>query len=314
VPDFVLGHTQDWLDRFSAEGYRPRPLAAGVEGAIYDLGDDLIAKVWRARRMAELESMQRFYADVAAVGLPFQTPQIQRMDHVGGNAVTYERKLPGVPLQNQLRDTDQHIGPAATECVVSVLQALATVRATDSMRQLTVLDEDQPLWAGADSYEAALLGLLARRVARFGDVIRGHLPDFDARYAALTAQIRGLRHRPDTVIHGDLFGGNILVDTSTRPVAVLDFGFLTSVGDPAMDAAIAAAVINMYGPHAARITEELTGRIARDLDYDPETLRIYQAAYAVATSNAFTADGTDGHFAWCIDQLRRQDITRIPSR
>jgi len=307
VPDFVLGHTQDWLDRFSAEGYRPYPLAAGVEGAIYDLGNDVIAKVWRARRMAELESMQRFYVDVAAVGLPFETPQIERIDHVCGHAVTYERKLPGVPLQDQLQDGDQDIAPDATECVVSVLQALATVGATDSMRKLAVLDENKPLWAGADSYPAALLALLARRVAQFGEVIRGHLPDFDARYNALTAQIRGLPDRPATVIHGDLFGGNILVDTCTRPLAVLDFGFLTSAGDPAMDAAITAGVMNMYGPHAGRITEELTGRFARELDYDLETLRIYQAAYAVATSNAFTSDGTDGHFAWCIDQLRRLD-------
>jgi Phosphotransferase enzyme family len=310
VPNFVLGHTQDWLDRFSAQGYRPSPLAAGVEGAIYDLGDGLVAKVWRERRIAELEPMQRFYADVAAAGLPFQTPQIQRLDNVGGNAVTYERKLPGVPLQGQLHDDDKDIGPAATECVVSVLQALATVRATDSMRQLAVLDEERPLWADADSYHAALLALLARRVARFGDVIRRELPDFEARYAALTAQIRCLPDRPDTVIHGDLLGGNILVDTNTRPLAVLDFGFLTSAGDPAMDAAITASVMNMYGPHAAKITEKLTGRMASDLGYDPDTLRIYQAAYAVATSNAFTADGTDGHFAWCIEQLRRRDITR----
>jgi hypothetical protein len=29
----------------------------------------------------------------------------------------------------------------------------------------------------------------------------------------------------------------------------------------------------------------------------------------MATSNAFTADGSDGHFSWCIAQLRRADIS-----
>jgi len=39
-------------------------------------------------------------------------------------------------------------------------------------------------------------------------------------------------------------------------------------------------------------------------------LLIYQASYAVATANAFTADGSDGHFAWCLSQLRRPDIAK----
>jgi hypothetical protein len=33
------------------------------------------------------------------------------------------------------------------------------------------------------------------------------------------------------------------------------------------------------------------------------------ADYAVATSNAFTTDGNDGHLAWCLEQLARPDVT-----
>lgn len=40
MPDFVLAHTQKWLDHFTQQGHRASPLAAGVEGAIYDLGGD----------------------------------------------------------------------------------------------------------------------------------------------------------------------------------------------------------------------------------------------------------------------------------
>ena len=69
------------------------PLAAGVEGAIYDLGDGLVAKVGRDRRPAELVRMQRFYADVAAAGLPFSTPEILAVEQVERTTVTYERKL-----------------------------------------------------------------------------------------------------------------------------------------------------------------------------------------------------------------------------
>jgi hypothetical protein len=69
--------------------------------------------------------------------------------------------------------------------------------------------------------------------------------------------------------------------------------------------------MNMYGPHALAITDTMTAQLAADLGYPVDVLLTYQAAYAVATSNAFTSDGSDGHFAWCINQLRRPDITDI---
>jgi aminoglycoside phosphotransferase (APT) family kinase protein len=309
MPEFVVDHTQEWLDHFTRQGHDPKPLAAGVEGAIYDLRNGLIAKVWRERRAAELERMQSFYADVAAACLPFGTPEILRVEQVGGTSVTYERKLPGEPLQGRLDVADHEIGAAAVRCVIDVLHDLATVPATTSMRQLAVLDEDQPFWADADTFQAALLALLDRRVIRFGHVIREQLPDFDRRYSALRDSLGTLGAWPDTVIHGDLLGGNVLVDDQARPLAVLDFGFLTTAGDPRLDAAITANIMNMYGPHAPAITQNLTARIARELGHPADVLLVYQAAYAVATSNAFTPDGRDGHFAWCIAQLRRADIS-----
>jgi aminoglycoside phosphotransferase (APT) family kinase protein len=311
VPEFVVAHTQQWLDHFARAGHDPSPLAAGVEGAIYDLGRGLVAKVWRDRRPAELARMQRFYGDVAAAGLPFGTPEILAVESAGDTAVTYERKLPGAPLERRLGPDDDAVNPDAARCVAEVLRALATVAATPAMRDLAVLDEDRPLWAGADTFPGAVLNLLGRRVARFGPVICGRLPDFDRRYARLRERLAALPSPPDTVIHGDLVTGNILVDEQARPLAVLDFGFLTTAGDPRLDAAIAASVMNMYGPHAPAITSALTAQLARDLGYPADVLLTYQAAYAVATSNAFTADGSDGHFAWCLDQLRRPDVTDL---
>jgi Ser/Thr protein kinase RdoA (MazF antagonist) len=312
MPEFMQTHDQAWLEEFSRRGYRDvAPLAAGVEGAVYDLGDGTVAKVWRQRREAELTLMQEFYADVIRSGLPFATPEIRAVEQVDGTAVTVERKLPGQPLQLLLGSDDRQLSSAAAACVIEVLQALASVRATVSMRRLPVLDEEQSFWAGSGSFPSALQSLLHRRVTQFGDVLRRRLPDFDRRFAGLLEKLAALEELPDTVVHGDLVPGNILVAEDLRPLAVLDFGFLTTAGDPRFDAAIAAAVMNMYGPHAPAIVTELTRRIAADLGYPAELLLTYQAAYAVATSNAFSRDGSDGHFAWCIAQLERTDIAAV---
>ena len=119
------------------------------------------------------------------------------------------------------------------------------------------------------------------------------MPDFDRRYTRLLAGLAALDRRPDTVIH--LFAENVVVDTDGRPTAVLDFGVLSGAGDPRFDAAVTAATMNMYGTHAAAITETLTDAFADHLGHPPHVLRLYRAAYATATSSAFTTDGSDGH-------------------
>jgi aminoglycoside phosphotransferase (APT) family kinase protein len=307
---FIQAHTPRWLRHFASTGYPDvEPLAAGVEGAIYRLGNGTVAKVWGRRREPELAAMQRFYADVAGADLPFATPLIYAVQEVDGVAVTFERELSGEPLQARLSIQDRDLDPATVDCLTTVLRALATVPCTDAMRRLAVLDENRPFWAGATDFTTALTALLDRRVARFGPLLRAHVPDFDLRVARLTQQLAAVPPMPPTVIHGDLFGENILVDHAMRPTAVLDFGFLTTGGDPRLDAGISAAIMNMYGPHAANITRTLTAHLADALQYPQETLVLYQAAYAVATSNAFTDDGSDGHFTWCLARLTSAEVT-----
>jgi aminoglycoside phosphotransferase (APT) family kinase protein len=311
LPGFVHTHTPQWMRYFASNGYPDaEPLASGVEGAIYRLGDGMVAKVWGSKRKPELVSMQRFYADVAAHDLPFATPFVHAVHELDGVAVTFERELPGEPLQARLSDEDDRLDPAAVECLVTALRALATVPGTDNMRRLPVLDEDRPFWDGGD-FGSALIELLGRRTARFAPVLRRHVPDLDVRVERITRRLAALPPVPPKVLHGDLLGGNILVDAAMRPTAVLDFGFLTTCGDPRLDAGISAAIMNMYGPHAAQITRTLTTRLAEALGYQEEVLVLYQAAYAVATSNAFTDDGTDGHFAWCAAQLTRADVSAL---
>lgn len=307
---FEQVHSADWLAHFVQVGYPGvQPLAAGVEGAVYDLGDETVAKVWGRRRPADLLPWQPFYVDLAAGGLPFDTPGILRVDEVRGVAVTIERRLYGSPLQARIDPDAAELARSTADTMVEILRALATVPATAAMRRLPVLNETEPFRTAGDDFPTALTALLQRRTARSRSVLRRRVPDFDRRYAALLGSLVGLDRRPDTVLHGDLFGENVLIDTSSRPTAVLDFGFLSGAGDPRFDAAVTAAIMNMYGSHAAAITEALTDTFADRLGHSPVVLRLYQAAYAVATSDAFTADGSDGHFNWCIRRLTAPGIT-----
>jgi aminoglycoside phosphotransferase (APT) family kinase protein len=295
MSEYVQKHSATWAERLKQLGHSEvAPLAAGVEGAIYSLGGGVVAKVWARRRRPELLRTQEFYADVASAGLPFATPVMLSVEEIDGVGVTFEKELHGRPLQKWMLLEDRALSSAATDCVVRVIGALAGVAGTSAMRRMSVLDEDRSFWSGVDDFVDALIALLDRRTARFGPLLDGHVDDFEDRYSRIVERLRRLDCTSSTVIHGDLFGENILVDDVLKPLSVLDFGFLSTAGDPRLEAGIAASIMNMYGPHGSAIATTLARRFAAEFGYPVDILVLYRAVYAVATSNIFSADGSDG--------------------
>jgi aminoglycoside phosphotransferase (APT) family kinase protein len=120
--------------------------------------------------------------------------------------------------------------------------------------------------------------------------------------------VTSLPRLPEAIVHGDLCGVNVLVDDALGPLAVLDWGFLSTAADPRFEAAVSAGIFNMYGPHARAIEDQIVAALDDTLGYDAQVLRVYRAAYAVLTNNVYDPAGEDGHFAWCVATLERPDI------
>jgi hypothetical protein len=302
-------HDDRWIQYFRASGYTEvEPLATGMEGAVYRLGQGRVAKVWGGDKPhADLLILQRFYDELGRGTLPFATPEMLDVATVEGTSVTIERELLGQPLQKYLSEQDSNVPPLAEKCLGIVLEALATIGGIDSAHALPVLSEGQP-FLGDSTWSSALVGLLERRVRAFGDHLRGAVSGFDEVYELIVESLMTMRVERSSVIHGDICGVNILVDDNLQPAALLDWGFLSTAGDPAFDASVAAGIFNMYGEHARAIDDRLLLFVADLLEVPLDHLLIYRAAYAVATSNAYDANGSDGHFTWCVNALRRSDV------
>jgi len=108
-------------------------------------------------------------------------------------------------------------------------------------------------------------------------------------------------------VHGDLVPPNILV-TGSRAIGVLDFGFMTTVGDPAFDVAITSSIFDMYGPDAHANEARLDAALHDRFGHGCHRIALYRAAYALCTSTCFSPSGSDGHFAWCVRMLQRPGV------
>lgn len=308
----VHAHSDTWLRRFAKRGYpAAQPLAAGMEGAVYDVGDELIAKVWGRKGREELDRMKAFYEQLAESGLDFATPRFLELWEAEGLWVTVEPRLPGVPLDG-VCPPERPPPPEALDCIFDVLVGLRRAGDLASARALAVLEESDAMWAGAQTWPAALQALLDRRLALFGDQLRARVPRFDLIEERLRMLIDGLPADGGlATLHGDLTPANVLVDKSLRPLAVLDFGFFTTVGDPTFDLAVTAGIYDMYGPRARETEKEIERAAAVRFGVSADRLALYRAAYAIATANVYDPTGQDGHFRWCVEVLGREDVASL---
>lgn len=296
-----------WAAELAARGLTPTPLAAGVEGAVFRLGNGSIAKVWDTRTEAGLHRLAAFYQAVAGAGLPFLTPEISEIGLITDATFSIERELPGRPLFPDRTGQSPPLEPRRRQRVADVLLGLASVTTSDAMRMLPILDEADPV-SPVRGFDATLGELVARRVEHSLTQMSVAIPAMSRLAAMVVSRLSTMGSGPEGLIHGDLIPANILVDDDGAVAAVLDFGFLTTVGPLAFDAAVAVAVFDMYGPHRGASFAEIDRVIREAFGYPEEVLAVYRAAYAMVTMTKFGSSEEEGHFRWCAEMLRRPDV------
>lgn len=295
------------LTALRLRGFTPGDvLGAGMEGTVVDLSGDHVAKVWHGRSRDDLRALLEFGLALDAAPIPFATAGAVELLDQDGLLVTIERKVRGDQLASASRQDPPTVSEHEAQIIGDALAGLS--RASDPrLALLPVLPGESPV-DPAREFGQSLADLVLHRFTATGGSLRTYVPDIDSIAMSLLRQLRALPPLPrKSLIHGDLIPANILVSDG-KVSGVLDFGFLTTIGDPRFDAAIAASIFDMYGDNARSSEEILSARFIDRFGHDDRVYALYRGAYAVITHAVFGADDSDGHFSWCVEMLRRADI------
>lgn len=267
-------------------------IGQGMEGAVYDLGDGTVRKVWFERRPEDVRPLQAFLDELPE--LPFRTPRIREITAGDdGLAVSVEDKLTGVPLHEAGLPEE-----VALDAFVAVVEALREVRPGPASKGMPVLG--QSFWGR--SWGESLAGLVRRRAEASSVYLERDVAGFPG---LLEEVLDGLAQLGDglSVVHGDICPPNVLMD-GQQVASVLDWGFLSTAGDSTFEASLAAGFFDMYSPEARRLDDLLTKRF-EELGHDRERMRMYRRAYAIITATVYDENAGDGHYTWCVNQLTR---------
>lgn len=291
-----------------SQGWQPGALlGSGAEGTVLDLSPNEVAKVWHGRTRTDLDALQRFGSALTAARLPFATPEILQLLEDDEILISIERKMHGQPLAERPHVAPTRVDAEAIRLLGDTLEALSRVAMAPGLDALPILPGERQ-FDRHHRFSAALADLVERRFHPTAELLRHEVKHVDKLVDAVVARLRALPPTPRAgLLHGDLIPANVLVQDGTV-TGVLDFGFLSAPGDPHFGAAITASVFDMYGPHAQWSEDQLSRSFAERFSHDAERYVLDRAAYAVVTHAYFAAEGTDGHFAWCVRMLQRADV------
>jgi aminoglycoside phosphotransferase (APT) family kinase protein len=262
---------------------------------------DQIVRVYREpAAVAAIERLSAFLASIdGKAAIP--TPRILSIDPAG--RFTIERRLPGISFLRRLPNLRGEPRRTAISRFVSGAGALAKIT-YDSQPYGHVLARDP---VRAETWIGFLVASLDRMIARHGTTIAAEVGDPAALRAAAMALSAGIDERPPkTLVHGDYFAGNVLIDDALAVSGLVDFSSYTLVGDPAYDlltAPIFLEMINETTPAdfalAQHIARTRTGK-------DPRPAAFYRAYAAFAMADPlFALPPYPRLYPWAIANLKR---------
>lgn len=279
-------------------------IGSGMEGHVFCLNDDTVAKVWQIAPTGHVKNLQAFYAALLDLRLTFMTPIIDEVMEIDRVTISVEAMLTGTPLLECVSRLEPDPPAFTIDAVMQVLTALRRTELGPEAPALSMVGVEAHTGTATDR----LLTVTHQKVARYGDQLRRVVPGIDSLWEAIQSGLLRQPARERYAIHGDLVPPNILLGEDRKVSAVLDWGFLSHAGDAAFETAVTTCIFDMYGPDHRRIDDMLMERCVSDLGEDRDTLLVYRALYAIMTSNAYAEDGSDGHFEWCVAMLNRDDV------
>jgi len=279
-------------------------LGRGGEANVFALDPERVLRLHRSSVSAASADYTRrigaLYDVLDRGAVPFALPQVLEV-HQEEVSWSIERRLAGAPLDARLdgladderrQAIDGYVDGAADFAALGVPAGFG--EGCGELFTVEGLRADR--WADllADRLE------LQRQLDLSG--IRDHVPDLDRAAERIIASAREEPADGRTLVHGDYFPGNVLLGDDLRISAVLDFGWLTVVGDPTHDVRSAVSFWGVRPWSRPGDEEALLAAAERHLGPDAADL-IARTRRFEQLRFAFVAEDPHLH-AWCIEGLR----------
>ena len=151
-----------------------------------------------------------------------------------------------------------------------------------------------------------------RKQKELESYLKRDVVNYDAKVKQLV-EILSLGYEGEySLIHGDFYPGNVMINESGKVTGLIDFGLMTMYGDNLFDIAIGWVCFDMYNELNANIYERYLNIIISTLGEDVrKRLYFYVLIYSYISANLYSHNCEDGHYQWCVRNLNNKNYWEV---
>ena len=258
-------------------------LGAGEDAWAFALSDAEAIRIFPHASKSFVSELVHLYDRLQGHSFSFQCPRIHEVRVHEGIVYTIEARLPGRPMGEFCREADGEARRRVLRNYLKALRELGEVEIGD--REFGGLSVSA-VWPTAGTWKEFLRRGLETSWRKIGPGLTEEFADLRRIVSRLEVLIE---ERMDwdrkSLVHGDAYPGNVLVDDDGEVATILDFGRYSLVGDPRLDLAIAIELTEMAADFTPEDTEYLRGLT----DEDPAAAA-YRAWTAVVLASLYRGD------------------------
>lgn len=299
------------LDKFGIS--KSNFLGSGMESEVYAYDDNKVVKLYNDMSDSNKQRILKgFYSKIDSSSLSYELPFIYDTFEENGILVTIEKRIEGNNLQSMLSKMNYIEQNNMMETYLNANIELKSVKIKPNLEGYILFNDQQISSLNINSWFDLLKEEIFRKRKELESYLKRDVVNYDAKVKQLV-EILSLGYEGEySLIHGDFYPGNVMINESGKVTGLIDFGLMTMYGDNLFDIAIGWVCFDMYNELNTNIYERYLNIIISTLGEDVrKRLYFYVLIYSYISANFYSPNCEDGHYQWCVRNLNNKNYWEV---
>lgn len=279
-----------------------------MEAEVHIYGKDKVLKIYNSMsNYKKQEILRRFYDSIQPSDVSYEFPYIYNIVEEDNIVVTIEKRILGKSMQNFLSRLNNEQLNTLMNTYLSASLEMQAVKLDPNFEGYKLFDDYRIPASQQKDWHDLLKQYLIKKQKEVEGYFSEDVVNYQDKLGILLEILSSEYQGNYSLLHGDFYPGNLLINEEGEITGLIDFGLMTMYGDYLFDVATGWVFFDMYDKLKANILERYLNLIINTLGEEVrEKLYFYVLVFSIFAANFYSEDCSDGHYQWCVRNLNNE--------